>query len=184
VWAVVGLGNPGLRYADTRHNVGFMLVKRASRDWGIRLRKPRFSARTGEGRRAGERIVLALPETYMNESGQAVKALLVGREIPAERLVVVFDDVDLPLGEIRVRRDGGPGTHRGMASIVGLIGTSFPRIRVGIGPVPEGADITDFVLETFRSTEKKLLAGSLDRAMDALELVLDGRIDQAMNRYN
>jgi peptidyl-tRNA hydrolase, PTH1 family len=184
VWAVVGLGNPGLRYADTRHNVGYMLVKKAAKAWEIRLRKPKFSARTGEGRRAGERIVLALPETYMNESGQAVKALLVGMEIPMERLVVVFDDVDLPLGEIRVRREGGPGTHRGMASIVGLIGTSFPRIRVGIGPVPENADITDFVLEPFRKAEKKLLDGSLDRAMDALELVLDGRIDQAMNSYN
>ena len=184
MWAVVGLGNPGLRYAETRHNVGFMLVKRAAKAWELRLRSPKFSARTGEGRRAGERIVLALPETYMNESGQAVKALVVGMEIPTERLVVVFDDVDLPLGEIRVRRDGGPGTHRGLASIVGLIGTSFPRIRVGIGPVPEGAEITDFVLEAFRPAEKKLLAGSLDRAVDALGLVLDGQIDQAMNRYN
>lgn len=184
MWAVVGLGNPGLRYAETRHNVGFMLVRRAAKAWEIRLRKPRFSAKTGEGRRAGERVVLALPETYMNESGQAVKALIVGMEIPTERLVVVFDDVDLALGEIRVRREGGPGTHRGMASIVGLIGPLFPRIRVGIGPLPEGAEITDFVLETFRPAEKKLLAGSLDRAMDALELVLDGQIDQAMNRYN
>jgi peptidyl-tRNA hydrolase, PTH1 family len=184
VWAVVGLGNPGLRYADTRHNVGFMLVKRAAKDWEIRLRKPKFQAKTGEGRRAGERVVLALPQTYMNESGQAVKALIVGMEIPAERTVVVFDDVDLPLGEIRVRRDGGPGTHRGMASVVGLIGTSFPRIRIGIGPVPEGAEITDFVLSGFRSGEKKLLAASLDRALEALDLVLEGRIDQAMNRYN
>lgn len=184
MWAVVGLGNPGLRYAGTRHNVGFMLVKRAARAWEIRLRKPRYAAKTGEGRRAGERIVLALPETYMNESGQAVKALVAGMNVPLERLVVVFDDVDLPLGEIRVRRDGGPGTHRGMASIVALVGTAFPRIRVGIGPVPEGAEITDFVLEDFRPAEKKLLAGSLDRALDALELVLDGRIDLAMNRYN
>ncbi|MHB8053978.1 MAG: aminoacyl-tRNA hydrolase [Candidatus Aminicenantales bacterium] len=184
MWAVVGLGNPGLRYADSRHNVGFMLVKRAAKAWEIRIRKPKFSAKSGEGRREGERIVLALPQTYMNESGQAVKALAVGMEIPTERLVVVFDDVDLPLGEIRVRRDGGPGTHRGMASIVAAIGTAFPRIRVGIGPVPEGAEITDFVLSDFRSAEKKLLTGSLDRALEALELVLDGRIDQAMNRYN
>lgn len=184
MWAVVGLGNPGLRYAGTRHNVGFMLVKQAAKAWDIRLRKPKFGAKTGEGRKAGERVVLALPQTYMNESGQAVKALLVGMEIPPERLVVVFDDVDLPLGEIRVRRDGGPGTHRGMASIVGLIGTSFPRIRVGIGPVPESAEITDYVLEDFRSAEKKLLAGSLDRALEALDLVLEGRIDEAMNRYN
>lgn len=184
MWAIVGLGNPGLRYAETRHNVGFMLVKRASKAWDIRIRKPKFAAKTGEGRRAGERVVLALPQTYMNESGQAVKALITGMEIPTERLLVVFDDVDLPLGEIRVRRDGGPGTHRGMASIVGLIGPLFPRIRVGIGPVPEGAEITDFVLAGFRPAEKKLLAGSLDRALEALEFVLDGRIDEAMNRYN
>jgi PTH1 family peptidyl-tRNA hydrolase len=120
----------------------------------------------------------------MNESGQALKALIVGMEIPTERTVVVFDDVDLPLGEIRVRRDGGPGTHRGMASIVGLVGTSFPRIRVGIGPVPEGAEITDFVLSAFRSGEKKLLAEGLDQALEALDLVLEGRIEQAMNRFN
>lgn len=184
MWAVVGLGNPGLRYASSRHNVGFMLVKQAARAWDIRIRKPKYQAKTGEGRRAGERIVLALPQTYMNESGQAVKGLAVGMEIPIERLVVVFDDVDLPLGEIRVRRDGGPGTHRGMASIVAAIGPAFPRIRVGIGPVPEGAEIADFVLGDFRAAEKKLLAGSLERALEALELVLDGRIDQAMNRYN
>jgi PTH1 family peptidyl-tRNA hydrolase len=173
-----------LGYTDTRHNVGFMLVKRAAKAWDIRLRKPKFLAKTGEGRRAGERVVLALPQTYMNESGQALKALIVGMEIPIERTVVVFDDVDLPLGEIRVRRDGGPGTHRGMASIVGLVGTSFPRIRVGIGPVPEGAEITDFVLSAFRSGEKKLLTASLDRALEALDLVLEGRIEQAMNRFN
>jgi PTH1 family peptidyl-tRNA hydrolase len=161
-----------------------MLVKQAAKAWDIKLRKPKFQAKAGEGRRDGERVVLALPETYMNESGQAVKALLVGMEIPTERLVVVFDDVDLPLGEIRVRREGGPGTHRGMASIVGLIGTSFPRIRIGIGPVPEHAEITDFVLEDFRAAEKKLLVGSLARALEALELVLAGRIDEAMNRYN
>ena len=184
MWAVVGLGNPGLRYAGNRHNVGFMLVKQAAKAWDIRIRKPKFMAKAGEGRKAGERVVVALPQTYMNESGQAVKALLTGMEIPAERLVVVFDDVDLPLGEIRVRRDGGPGTHRGMASVVGLIGTGFPRIRIGIGPVPEGAEITDFVLADFRPAEKKVLAGSLDRALEALELVLDGRIDEAMNRYN
>jgi len=180
----VGLGNPGLRYSDTRHNVGFLLVKRAARAWDIRLRKPKFLAKTGEGRRVGERVVLALPQTYMNESGQAVKALIVGMEIPSERTLVVFDDVDLPLGEIRVRRDGGPGTHRGMASVVGLIGPAFPRIRIGIGPVPEGMEITDFVLEAFRSREKKLLDESLTRALEALDLVLEGRIDLAMNRYN
>lgn len=184
MWAVVGLGNPGLRYASSRHNVGFMLVKRAAKAWDIRIRKPKFQARTGEGRRRGERIVLALPQTYMNESGQAVKGLAVGMEIPIERLVVVFDDVDLPLGEIRVRREGGPGTHRGMASVVAVIGPAFPRIRVGIGPVPEGAEIVDFVLGDFRRAEKKLLEESLERALEALELVLDGRIEQAMNRYN
>jgi PTH1 family peptidyl-tRNA hydrolase len=161
-----------------------MVVKQAAREWEVRIRKPKYLAKTGEARRGGERVVLALPQTFMNESGQAVKSLQVGMGIPVERTLVVIDDADLPLGAIRVRRDGGPGTHRGMASIVGLIGTGFPRLRVGIGPVPEGADIVDFVLTPFRSGEKALLAEGLAKAGRALDLVLEGQLDRAMNEFN
>jgi PTH1 family peptidyl-tRNA hydrolase len=185
VWAVVGLGNPGLRYAATRHNAGFMVVKRTARAWDVRLRKHRYLSKTAEADRGGERVVLALPQTYMNESGRAVRALLEGLGLEVLRCLVVYDDVDLPLGEIRVRRDGGPGTHRGMASVVAETGaTVFPRIRVGIGPVAEGADIVDFVLSPFGEDEKPLLGEGLGRATAALEYILEGRIDRAMNEFN
>jgi peptidyl-tRNA hydrolase, PTH1 family len=185
LWAVVGLGNPGRRYAESRHNVGFLFVKRVAGDWGARVHKPRFLAKTGEIRRNGERVVLALPQTFMNDSGQSVQALRCGLSIDPANLVVVFDDVDIPLGEIRIRPEGGPGTHKGMASIVGALGTTgFPRIRIGIGPTPEGADIVRFVLTPFRKDERAALQSSLGRAEEALDLILAGRIEKAMNDFN
>jgi len=185
VWAVVGLGNPGLRYASTRHNAGFLLVRRVARAWDVRLKKRRFLTKMAEAVRDGERVVLALPQTYMNESGRAVRALLEGLGLSAGRCLVVFDDADLPLGEIRIRPEGGPGTHRGMASVVAETGTSsFPRIRLGIGPVAEGEDIADFVLSPFEEDEKVRFGESLARAAEAMDLILAGRLDQAMNVYN
>jgi len=185
VWAVVGLGNPGRRYSATRHNVGFMLIQRVAEAWGIRIKKNRFLAKTGEGRRVGQRVLLALPQTFMNESGQAVKAVLGGAEVEPGSLIVAYDDADIPLGDIRIRKDGGPGTHKGMASIVAEIGTGdFPRIRIGIGPVPDGADIVRFVLTPFRRAERDALEDSLERAVSALDLIVGGRIDKAMNDFN
>jgi PTH1 family peptidyl-tRNA hydrolase len=185
VWAVVGLGNPGPRYAATRHNAGFLFVKRVARAWEVKLRKHKYLSKTAEAERGGERVLLALPQTYMNESGRAVRAILDGSGLEAGRCLVVFDDVDLPLGQIRIRREGGPGTHQGMASVVAEIGTTaFPRIRVGIGPVPEGADIVAYVLSPFGEEEKPVLAESLARAASALDEIVGGRIDRAMNAYN
>jgi PTH1 family peptidyl-tRNA hydrolase len=185
VWAVVGLGNPGRRYADSRHNVGFMLIREVADAWGVSVRKARFLSKTAEVRRDGERVVLALPQTFMNASGEAVGELVRGLRLDPERLVVAFDDIDLPLGEIRIRKDGGPGTHKGMASIVQGLGTErFPRIRIGIRPESESGDIVRFVLSPFRRSEREALAGSLSRARDALDLIIAGRIEAAMNRYN
>lgn len=185
MWAVVGLGNPGRRYAGTRHNAGFLLVERAAEAWDVRLKKNRFLAKTGEGRRGGERVLLAMPQTFMNDSGQAAKAIVAGLPVPPENLIVAYDDVDLPLGGLRVRREGGPGTHKGMASIVATLGTTaFPRIRLGIGPSPEEADIVRFVLTPFRKDERKALDEALGRAVEALDMILAGRIDRAMNDFN
>jgi PTH1 family peptidyl-tRNA hydrolase len=185
LWAVVGLGNPGRRYAGTRHNAGFLLVARAAEAWDVRLKKNRFMAKTGEGRRGGERVLLAMPETFMNDSGQSAKAIVAGLPVEPEHLIVAYDDVDLPLGGLRVRREGGPGTHKGMASVVATLGTTaFPRIRLGIGPSPEEADIVRFVLTPFRKDERKALDEALDRAVEALDMILAGKIDQAMNDFN
>ena len=185
MWLVVGLGNPGDEYAATRHNAGFMLVDRLARAWGVELRGRLFKARTALARRGGDEIFLIEPKTFMNRSGSAVREALAGKDVPAERLIVAYDDLDIPLGEIRVRKTGRPGTHKGMISIVGEIRTEeFPRIRIGIGPCPAGRDAAEYVLEPFRRDERPLVDRSLGEAADALEMILDGRIDRAMTRYN
>jgi PTH1 family peptidyl-tRNA hydrolase len=185
LWLVVGLGNPGDEYAATRHNVGFMLVDRLARAWGVELRGRLFKARTALARRGGDEIFLIEPKTFMNRSGSAVREALAGKDVPAERLVVAYDDLDIPLGEIRVRKKGRPGTHKGMISIVGEIRTEeFPRIRIGIGPCPAGRDAAEYVLEPFRRDERPLVGRSLEEAAEALEMILDGGIDRAMTRYN
>jgi len=185
LWLVVGLGNPGDEYAATRHNAGFMVVDRLARAWGVELRGRLFKSRTALARRAGEDVLLAEPKTYMNLSGTAVRAAIEGKGIGPDRLVVVYDDLDIPLGEIRVRKTGRPGTHKGMISIVSEIGSvEFPRIRVGIGPLPGGRDAADYVLEPFRKAERADLGLGLDQAAEALEMVLDGDIEKAMTRFN
>jgi PTH1 family peptidyl-tRNA hydrolase len=185
LWIVVGLGNPGRRYTGTRHNVGFMLVRRLARRWEVKFRKRKYGAKVAEVKRNKERLVLVQPQTYMNFSGLAVKEIVDGYRISAQNLVVVYDDLDVPVGQIRVRKEGRPGSHKGMRSIVGEIGTSaFPRLRVGIGPLPEGDDAAEFVLSTFSREELPVLDVALARAEDALEMVIDGRIDGAMNAFN
>lgn len=185
MWLVVGLGNPGEEYAGTRHNAGFLLVQRVARARGVELRGRAFKARTGVARGGAEDVLLALPQTFMNLSGTSVREILAGREIPVGRLVVAYDDLDIPLGEIRVRTKGSPGTHKGMISVVREVGTrEFPRIRIGIGPLPEGRDATDFVLTPFGRAERPLLERSLEDAAEALDLILAGAADRAMARFN
>jgi PTH1 family peptidyl-tRNA hydrolase len=185
VWAIVGLGNPGRKYSATRHNVGLTFIKQVARDWKVRLRKKEFLAKMGEGKREEERVILAMPQTYMNRSGLAVKQIVEGERISSEKLVVVYDDLDIPLGEIRIRKEGGPGTHKGMNSVVQEIKTTkFPRIRVGIGPLRSGQDATSFVLSPFEEKEKLLLKKSLKKAQEALEMILSGEVEKAMNQYN
>jgi PTH1 family peptidyl-tRNA hydrolase len=185
LWLVVGLGNPGEEYAATRHNAGYLVVQRLARARGVELRGRTFQARTGVARGGPEDILLALPRTFMNRSGVAVRELVEKKGIPAERLVVVYDDLDLALGEIRVRKRGSPGTHKGMISIVEAIRTrEFPRLRIGIGPLPEGEDAADYVLAPFGRGERRLLDRGLDDAAEALDMILAGDADRAMARFN
>lgn len=185
MWAVVGLGNPGRRYSGTRHNVGFTFVRRVAKAWETRLRKRRFSSKMAEVEKEKERIVLVLPQTYMNNSGVAVRRIMEGRNIRPEQLLVVYDDLDIPLGEIRIRLKGSAGTHRGMRSIVQEIETTeFPRMRIGIGPLPPGEDAVEYVLSCFDETESDLLEEGLKRASEALEMILDSSVEAAMNTYN
>lgn len=185
MWAVVGLGNPGRRYSGTRHNVGFTFVRCVAKAWETKLRKKRFSSKMVEVEKKNERVMLALPQTYMNNSGVAVKRIMEGRNIQPGQLFVVYDDLDIPLGEIRIRKKGSAGTHKGMRSIVQEIDTTeFLRMRIGIGPLPPGEDAVEYVLSRFDETEGVLLEESLKRAREALEMILDGRVEDAMNTYN
>jgi PTH1 family peptidyl-tRNA hydrolase len=185
LWAVVGLGNPGRRYSGTRHNIGFTFVKKTAKEWKVKLKKKIFFSKAGEVERKEEKILLALPQTYMNKSGLAVKKILQGRDIKPEHIVVVYDDLDIPLGEIRIRKRGGPGSHKGMNSIVEEIRTEeFPRIRIGLGPLPEGEDAVDYVLSSFDKAEESHLEQGLRKAREALEMILSGEVERAMNIYN
>lgn len=185
MWAVVGLGNPGKDYSGTRHNVGFTFIKKVAKNWNVRIRKKIYQSKAAIVERNEKKVLLAMPQTYMNNSGWAVKQIVEEKKIKPENLVVVYDDLDIPLGEIRVRKVGGPGSHRGMNSIIQEINiTSFARIRVGIGPFESGSDASAFVLSLFKEEEKTKLDISLEQAREAMELILTGEINKAMNIYN
>jgi peptidyl-tRNA hydrolase, PTH1 family len=185
VWAVVGLGNPGKEYAETRHNAGSRLVKSIAREWGLELRGKRYRARSAETERGADRVLLVLPLTFMNLSGLSIRDLVLERRIEPRNIVVVYDDLDVPLGAIRVRAQGTAGTHNGMRSVIKETGsTAFPRVRIGIGPLPPDADAADYVLTPFSREEKGILAGALDEAREALFMILDGDTKGAMNEFN
>lgn len=185
MWAVMGLGNPGRSYARTRHNVGFIFVQQLAERWGTRIRKRRHSSRVAGVTRPQGSVLLVMPQTYMNSSGLAARTLVRESGIRPDRLIVIYDDFDLPLGEIRIRKDGSAGSHKGMGSIIAELATSrIARIRIGIGPLPSEADPVDFVLSPLSSEEREKLAVPLGRAMDALDMILSGQIDAAMNRFN
>jgi len=185
LWLVVGLGNPGEPYVQTRHNAGFMLVERLARAWDAAFREKRGQVRVAEARCGGEPVLLVQPLTYMNLSGHAVRALVAARRAAPERLLVAYDDLDIPLGEIRVRPQGSAGTHKGMQSIVRELGTTkFPRLRIGIGPLPEGRDAAAYVLRRFRRDERDALERGLTHAAEALEIILAAGMEKAMTAFN
>ena len=190
-WLIVGLGNPGAHYAETRHNVGARCVARLARRHGIELR-PRRLYSLGQGEIAGRPVSLARPRTFMNESGRAVAALLRQEGLPPERLLVICDDLDLPVGRLRLRPRNGHGGHNGLRSVIGELGTGgFPRLRIGIGrPQAEGRPVTDpdlvaaYVLSLPPPGEREALEEAIAVAAEALEVVIAEGLEAAMNRYN
>ena len=185
MWAVVGLGNPGKAYVQTRHNAGFLFVRRVAKERDVRLKKRAFSSKVATIRWHKEKVLLALPQTYMNGSGLAVKRILRSGGVLPGRLVVVYDDLDIPLGDIRVRKKGSAGTHLGMGSVVRETETTlFPRIRIGIGPLVEDCEAMDFVLSRFDREELPLLEQGFSKAEQALDSILRGDIEKAMNEFN
>jgi PTH1 family peptidyl-tRNA hydrolase len=183
---VVGLGNPGPEYAETRHNVGFRVVELlAARAGGGRFSKHRSNADVLEGRLAGRRVVLAKPRTYMNVSGGPVAGLLRYFSVPAVELVVVHDELDLGFGVIRLKQGGGEGGHNGLRSISSSIGTrEYLRVRFGIGRPPGRQDPADYVLKRFSAAERKDLDLGVDLAADAVEALLSDGLEPAQNRFH
>lgn len=189
-WLIVGLGNPGKKYAGTRHNAGAMvlaeLVRRHPDAFGQLVESGKFKAKIAKGRLGDHKVLLAFPQTFMNLSGLSVSAIAKFYRLPAERVLVIFDDKDLPLGTLRLRPEGGAGGHNGVKSIIGDLGTDkFPRLRVGIGTaVTERADTADFVLGHPSAEEKAKLAKAVEQAANAIETAMKEGLDAAMNRFN
>ena len=185
-WLVVGLGNPGTAYAHTRHNVGFEVTNILSARWHAGLTKSKHSAVFADARVGERRVLLAQPQTYMNESGIAVGALMRWYKIAPEHLMVIYDDIDLPTGKTRMRLSGGSGTHNGMRSVVPAVGSeAFARVRVGIGSRPPEIDLKDWVLSRpMTKEEQDVMQAAFVRAADAVELWLRGDSNAAMRACN
>ena len=188
---VVGLGNPGQGYSNNRHNLGFMCVNHFAKVHRIKFDKKQGQARTGTGEIGGETVVVARPETYMNQSGQAVSRLVKRFNSSLDDLIIIHDDLDLPVGRIRIRRGGSAGGHRGIESIINSLGgKEFLRVRVGIGrPAGSGRGasedaIVGYVLGGFASEEKKVIEQTVPAVSDALECLITEGLNAAMNKYN
>lgn len=183
---IVGLGNPGMAYENTRHNAGYGALQALARELHTELNKKQCKALTGTGEIDGRRVLLLFPQTFMNLSGEAVQAALHFYKLAPEQMLVFSDDVALPLGAVRVRRSGSDGGQKGLRSIIGCIGTdAFPRVRIGVGAKPHPAyDMADWVLSRFKPDEQPAMEDAYEKAAGAAQLIVAGHIDQAMNRYS
>lgn len=183
---VVGLGNPGDKYRYTRHNTGFLALSYMAEKLPVSITRARFNALCGEAMLDTHRTLFLLPQTFMNNSGEAVRAAMDFYKLPIERILVIYDDISLPVGKLRIRPKGSAGGHNGIKSIIEHTGSdSFPRIRVGVGekPHPE-MDLADWVLSGFSSEERTLLFEKFERVYQATRLIASGSFDKAMNMYN
>lgn len=181
---IVGLGNPGQEYEKTRHNVGWQVLDAFARKFRIDVTKHEKNALTGSGRVAGGSVMVAKPLTYMNLSGDAVRLLLNAYIESPQDMIVVYDDIDLPTGKLRIRANGSSGTHNGMRSIIATIQTeNFPRLRVGIGQQSEGR-LRDYVLDEFAPEEMPVINRAVERSVDALVMFVRGDLKRAMNQFN
>ena len=185
-YLIVGLGNPGDRFEENRHNMGFMVVDALAERWGIEIKRKRRNALTGEGKYLENAVVLAKPQTFMNNSGLSVGPLSRLYNISPENLLVIYDDLDLAFGRIRLRASGSAGGHHGVESIIQKVSTNkFPRLRIGIGrPKHTSEEVIDFVLTGFHGNDKKKLKTVLEQATNAVEVYLQFGIEIAMTRFN
>ena len=185
-WLVVFLGNPGARYEGTRHNAGFLAGDALSRSKGVAINRARFRALTATTEIGGEKVMLMKPQTYMNLSGDAVSQAVKFYKIPPEHVLVVSDEVSLPIGKLRVRAKGSAGGHNGLKSIISCLGTDqFPRIRIGVGAPPHpDYDMADWVLSAFKNQDAEDMAKAASRAAEAVECYIQNGPEKTMNLYN
>lgn len=183
---IVGLGNPGKDYEFTRHNAGFLTVDHLAVEENFEIKKLKYKALIGDAVIAGHRCLVVKPQTYMNNSGEAVREIAQFYKIPPEKIVVIFDDISLPCGKLRIRRKGTDGGHNGIKSIIyHLSSDNFPRIKVGVGAKPHpDYNLADWVLSTFKKDEMEELKKAITKATEVLPYILDGEIDKAMNKAN
>ena len=183
---IVGLGNPGDKYTNTRHNAGFMFLDWMANKCGFSINRSKYKSLCADATIAGKRVIIMKPQTFMNNSGEAVRDAAKFYKIPPENVIIVFDDISLPCGKMRIRRKGSDGGHNGMKSIIYLTGSDkYPRIKLGIGEKPHPAyELADWVLSTFKKDELKALVEACEKACDAAELMVQGNIDKAMSNFN
>lgn len=185
-WLVVFLGNPGAKYAGTRHNVGFMAADAVEKNTGVTINKLKFNALTATAVLGGENVFLMKPQTFMNLSGTAVRQAAAFYKIPLEKILVLSDDVSLPVGKLRIRRSGSAGGHNGLKDIIAKCGgDGFPRIKIGVGAPPHpDYDMADWVLGTFQNQDAADIAEAVKKAAAAIEELIQNGIDSAMNKFN
>lgn len=185
MYLIVGLGNPEEEYARTRHNMGFDTINKISENSNIKVNKSKFNSLYGTGTIQNEKVILVKPQTYMNLSGTAIRDFMKFYKILPENLIVIYDDLDIEPGKIKIRKKGGPGTHNGMKSVVSNLQTEdFPRIRIGIGEPTYKNDLLNFILTKIPSEEYKVLEKATENAANAIVDIISNGIDTAMNKYN
>lgn len=185
MYIIIGLGNPDQRYAATRHNIGFDAITRISDEYDIPLDFKKHKALCGKGYIGGEKVVLAMPQTYMNLSGESVRELVDFYKVSSEEIIVIYDDISLDVGKLRLRSKGSAGGHNGIKSIISHLGSEeFPRIKVGVGDKPKDWDLADYVLSRFPKEEEPIIRDSLKRTSEAVKSIITDGMAAAMNIYN
>lgn len=185
MYYIVGLGNPGIQYENTRHNAGFITIDYLARKYSIDVRKIKFKSLIGQGVISGQKVMLVKPQTYMNNSGEAIREIYKYFDFDHDKLIVIYDDIDIDFGSIRIRKKGSAGTHNGMKSIIyNLEFDDFPRIKVAVGKKPSYMDLANFVLSGFSKQEAKIIEEEVKFASDAIEMILEEGIEKTMSMFN
>lgn len=185
MYIIIGLGNPSREYEHTRHNIGFDVITRISNDYNIPMDFKKHKAICGKGMIEGEKVILAKPQTYMNLSGESVRELADFYKVPNENIIIIYDDISLDVGQLRIRQKGSAGGHNGIKSIIAHLGTQeFPRIKVGVGDKPKGWDLADYVLSRFQGEDAVIIKDAVSKSSQAVKAIINHGLDSAMNLYN